>query len=96
MSAPEPALRNGHGGVLAVWITAGVLALAIGVIAPPEWRAAWMAVGLGATVIIAFAVHLASGHAIGFIQRIAASVLGAMVVMALIGVGFGLSTLFAG
>ncbi len=96
MSVPELAPRNGYGGVLAVWITAAVLALAIGIIAPPEWRAAWMAVGLGASVIISFAVHLAGGRAMGFIQRIAASILGAMVVMGLIGVGFGLATLFAG
>ncbi|GAA3913243.1 hypothetical protein [Microbacterium invictum] len=96
MSAPELAPRSSFGGVIAVWIAAAVLALVIGVVAPSDWRAAWMAVGLGACVIIAFAVHLAGGHALGFIQRVAASVLGAMLVMGLIGVGFGLATLFAG
>jgi len=96
MSVPELAPRNGYGGVLAVWVSAAVLALAIGVVAPPDWRAAWMAVGLGACVILAFGVHLAGGRALGFTQRIAASVLGAMLVMGLIGVGFGLATLFAG
>lgn len=96
MAVPELAPRTRYGGVVAVWITAAVLALAIGVVAPPDWRAAWMAVGLGACIIIAFAVHLAGGRAHGFLQRVAASVLGAMLVMGLVGVGFGLATLFAG
>jgi hypothetical protein len=96
MSVPELAPRSMYKGVIAVWVTAAVLALAIGMVAPSDWRAAWMGVGLGACVILSFAVHLIGGHAQGFIDRVAASALGAMLVMGLIGVGFGLATLFAG
>jgi len=96
VSAPEVAPRSTLGGVLAVWIIAAVIAIAIGVIAPPEWRSAWMPVGLGFALISAFAIQLGHGRSQGFIERMAASVLGAMLVMGFIGVGFGLSTLFAG
>lgn len=93
---PELAPRSTFRAVIVVWIAAAVLALAIGVIAPSDWRAAWMAVGLGVSVILSFAVNLIGGRAHGYIERIAASALGSMLIMGLIGVGFGLATLFAG
>lgn len=96
MSVPELAPRRTFGGIVAVWIFAAVLTVGIGVVAPPEWRAAWMAVGLGACLFASFAVQLAQGVVEGFIERVAASIIGAMLVMGFIGVGFGLSTLFAG
>ena len=40
--------------------------------------------------------QLVVGHAEGFVRRVAASVIGAFVVMGLIGVGLGLASLFAG
>ena len=96
MSVPELAPRRTFGGIVAVWIAAAVLTVGIGIVAPPDWRAAWMAVGLGACLFLSFGVQLAYGMAEGFIERVAASILGAMLVMGFIGVGFGLSTLFAG
>lgn len=77
------------------WIVAVVIALAIGIAAPAEWQGAWMAVGMGAVVLVSFALQLAHGHPHGFIQRVAASVLGGMLVMGLVGVGLGLALLFA-
>ncbi|MFT4136483.1 hypothetical protein [Microbacterium sp.] len=95
MSVPELAPRRTFGGVVAVWIAAAVLAVAIGIIAPPDWRAAWMAVGLGGCLFLSFVVQLSYGVVAGFIERVAAGILGALLVMGFIGVGFGLSTLFA-
>ncbi len=88
---PAPAYRS----VIWVWAVAGVVALVIGVFAPPEWRAAWMPVGLGGCVLIAFVVQLRRADPVGFLVRLAASCVGAFAVMSLIGIGFGLSTLFA-
>ncbi len=82
-------------GVIVVWVIAAVIAVAVGILAPPDWRAAWMGVGMGLIVPIAFAVHLWSGRSQGFIQRMALSVLGSLLVMGLIGVGLGLATLFS-
>ncbi|GAA3035947.1 hypothetical protein [Microbacterium dextranolyticum] len=94
MTIPGLAPRGGLGGIVAVWAAGGVIAVAIGLAAPTDWRAAWMAVGLAACILLAFVVQLVSGHADGFIRRVAASSLGAMVVMGLIGLGLGLATLF--
>ncbi|SBS69865.1 hypothetical protein [uncultured Microbacterium sp.] len=96
MTVPDLAPRRTFVGVIVAWVFAAVVALAVGLIAPPEWRAAWMAVGLGACVIVSFIVHLWFGRSQGFIERVAASILGSLLVMGLIGVGFGLATLFSG
>lgn len=96
MTVPGLAPRGGFAGVVAVWIVAAVVAVTIGLVAPDDWRAAWMAVGLGGSVILAFAIQLVHGHAEGFLRRVAASVLGALLVMGLIGLGLGLASLFAG
>jgi len=82
-------------GVIVVWAIAAVVAVLIGILAPPDWRAAWMGVGMGLIIPIAFAVQLWPGRSQGFIRRMALSVLGALLVMGLIGVGLGLATLFA-
>jgi hypothetical protein len=50
---------------------------------------------MGLIIPIAFAVQLWPGRSQGFIRRMALSVLGALLVMGLIGVGLGLATLFA-
>lgn len=93
MTAPDLAPPRTVGGVVAVWVVAAVAAVLVGAFAPVETRAVWMPVALGGCVIAAFAVQLALGRSRGFIERVAASVLGALLVMGFIGVGFGLSAL---
>lgn len=95
MTIPGLAPRTGFGGIVAVWAAAAVIAVVIGLAAPSEWRAAWMPVGLAGCVLLAFAVQLFVGQADGFLRRVAASVLGSMLVMALVGLGLGLASLFA-
>ena len=82
-------------GVFIVWAVSAVIAILVGILAPADWRAAWMGVGMGIIVPVAFAVQLWSGRSQGFIQRMALSVLGALLVMGCIGVGLGLATLSA-
>jgi len=76
-------------------VLAAVVAVVVGAFAPEHDRAVWMPVGLGVCLIAAFVVQLAIGRSRGFIQRVAASVLGSLLVMGFIGIGFGLSTLIA-
>ncbi|WP_298743146.1 hypothetical protein [uncultured Microbacterium sp.] len=95
MSLPELAPRSGVRGIVAAWVLAAIIALAIGIAVPSATQAAWMAVGMGFVLISSFAIQLAHGHPHGFIQRVAASVLGGLAVMGLIGVGLGLASLFA-
>jgi hypothetical protein len=96
MTTPELAPRSLFGGVLAVWVAGGLVAIAIGLFVPPEWRAAWLTVGLGACLLLAFAVQLATGRSKGFIDRVAVSVLGALVVMGVLSAGFGLASIIPG
>lgn len=91
MAPTELAPRRTFGGVVAVWIVAAAAAVAIGIVAPPEWRAAWLIVALGGSLLLAFAIQLANGRSQGFTQRVAASVLGALLVLGVISLGFGLA-----
>lgn len=93
MSATELAPRGTYRGIVVVWVAALFAALAIGIFVAPDARAAWMPVGLGACFFLSFAIQLSYARSHGFIFRIGASVLGAFMVMGLVGVGFGLSTL---
>lgn len=96
MSVPELAPRSILRGLILCWAIAAVIAIATGIFAPEPWRAAWTAVGLGATVVVAFAVQLAQDIPTGFIRRVAASVLGSVLVTGLIGLIVGLVTMLAG
>ena len=95
MTLPGLAPRAEYGGIVGVWAAGAVIAIVIGVVAPGEWRAAWMPVGMAACLILAFVVQLVQGHSQGFLRRVALSTLGAFVVMGLIGLGLGLSSMFA-
>lgn len=96
MSLPELAPRSSARGLILCWSIAAVIAVTIGIVAPPDWRAAWMTLGLGASVITAFAVQLFQDIPGAFIRRVAASVLGSLLVTGLIGLILGLITMFAG
>lgn len=96
MATPELAPRRTFGGVIAVWVFAAVLGVAIGVFVSEEWRAAWLTVGVGGCLVLAFAVQLWFGRSQGFTERVAASVLGALLVMGVISLGFGLAAVVPG
>lgn len=93
MSTPDLAPRRTFGGVVAVWVLAVVAGVLIGVFAPADWRAEWITVALGVCVIVAFAIQLWYGRSQAFIQRMALSALGALIVLGLITGGFALATL---
>ena len=96
MTTPELAPRSMFGGVIAVWVAGALVAIAIGLFVPEQWRAAWLTVGLGACLLLAFVVQLVAGRSKGFIDRVAASILGALLVMGVISAGFGLAALIPG
>jgi len=93
MAGPALAPRRATGGVISVWVAAALTGLAIGLFVPAEWRAAWLVVGMGGCLTLAFVVQLAYGRSQGYIQRVAISVLGALLVMGIISLGFGLASL---
>jgi hypothetical protein len=96
MTAPELAPRRTIGGVVAVWVAAALAGIAIGVFVPEPWRAPWLVVSLGGALALAFAVQLWYGRSQQFIERVAASVLGALLVLGVISAGFGLAAIVPG
>lgn len=95
-ATPELAPRRTIGGVISVWVVAALAGIAIGLFVPAEWRAAWLTVALGACLVLGFAVQLAYGRSQGFTERVAASILGALLVMGVISLGFGLAAIVPG
>ncbi|WP_349290469.1 hypothetical protein [Microbacterium sp. 2FI] len=91
VTVPELAPRRTLGGIIAVWIVAAVVGILVGIVVGPDARAAWLAVGLGGCLLLAFAIQLGYGRSQGFTERVAASVVGALVVMGVISLGFGLA-----
>ena len=79
-----------------MWVTAALVGIAIGLFAPAEWRAAWLTVGLGGCLVVAFGIQLWFGRSQGFTERVAASTLGALLVLGVISLGFGLSSIVPG
>jgi len=96
MSTPDLAPRRTYAGIVAVWVLAAIAGIAIGVFVASPWRAQWITVALGGCVIVAFAIQLWYGRSQAFIQRMAASVLGALIVLGLITAGFGLASIVPG
>lgn len=95
MSEPALAPRNAFIGVGAVWATAFVVSLCVGIFVPEEWRFSWLLVAFGGMVLLSFAVQLWYGRTQGFIFRVAGSVTGALLLMGMISVGFGIAALIA-
>ncbi|WP_439591959.1 hypothetical protein [Microbacterium sp.] len=93
MATPQLAPRRTIGGLVIVWVAAAVIGVAVGILVSPAGRAAWLTVGMGVCVILSFAVQLWSGRSQGFTRRVAASSLGALFVLGVISLGFGLASL---
>ena len=96
VAVPELAPRRTMGGIVSVWVVAAIIGIVIGVLVGDDARAAWLAVGLGGCLVLAFAIQLWSGRSQGFTQRVAASILGALVVMGILSLGFGLAAIVPG
>lgn len=81
MSAPQLVHRPRTRGIVAVWIVALLAGIAVSIWAPDERLMLWMLLALGGAFILSFAVQLWDGEASGFIQRVALSVVGALVLL---------------
>lgn len=95
MTEPALAPRNAFVGVLVVWAVAFVASIAVGLFVPEEWRVPWLLVAFGAVILLSFAVQLGYGRTQGFIFRVAGSSIGALLLMGVTSVGFGLAALVA-
>ena len=95
MSEPALAPRNAFVGVFVAWAAAFVASIAVGLFVPEETRVSWLIVAFGGVVLLSFAVQLWFGRTQGFIFRGGSSAIGALLLMGVISVGFGLAALVA-
>jgi hypothetical protein len=93
MSEPSLAPRNALGGMIVVWSVALVAAAAIGIFVAEDWRMSALLVAFGGVTLLAFAVQLGYGQTRGFIIRVAASIMGGMLLMGAVSVGVALAAL---
>ncbi|MFG6504418.1 hypothetical protein [Microbacterium sp. P05] len=93
MAVPELVPRRTVGGVIAVWVVAALLGIAIAVFVPGDGQAQWLIVGLGGCIVLSFIVQLGYGRSQQFVERVAASVLGSLVVLGVISAGIGLAAI---
>ncbi len=91
MPESELAPRSAVGGIVVVWVFALAVSVAIGLFAAPAMRAAWLAVGFGGCLLVAFVTQLWLGRVQGFIDRVAIGALGALLVMGLVSAVFGVA-----
>lgn len=89
----ELAPRHTRRGIVWVWIVAAVFGLAIGLFVPSEWWPAWLVMALGGCLFLSFIVQLRFGQPHGFIERVSVSVLGSLVVLSLLSLGFALAAI---
>ena len=93
VTAPVLVPRDSPAGIVATWVFGAVVAIAVGLFVPPGLRFGWLAVGAGASLLVAFVLDLRLGRPDGFIFRVAASAVGAVAVMGLISVTFALAAI---
>ena len=79
-----------------VCVFAALVGIAIGLFVPAEWRAAWLVVGLGVSIAFSFGVQLAYGRSQGYIRRAALGMIGALLVLGVLSLGFGLAAIVPG
>ncbi len=95
MTVPELAPRSGFGGVVIVWALTLAAAISIALFVPRDLQPVWLTATLGITAPVSFAVQLAIGRVHGFIRRVAASVLGSLAIIAIIGLALAVAAMFA-
>lgn len=95
MSTPELAPARAWRSIAAVWVSAAVIAVLVGLLTPPPLRMEWITVGFGLCLLLAFGVQLSLARSKGFIDRMALSMGGALLIMGLVTCGFALAAVVA-
>ena len=72
--------------LLIAWAVAALIGILVTVLVDGERRFAWLAFAVGASTLVTFALQLGTAQRIGFITRVAASVAGSVVIIAIIDV----------
>jgi hypothetical protein len=77
----SPATR--WSSIIVVWVAAALGAIAIGIFSPTPEYAAWLGLTLAGCTTGALCIQLATQEKRGFVDRLAASIVGASIVLAI-------------
>ncbi|MFC4242303.1 hypothetical protein ACFOYW_02880 [Gryllotalpicola reticulitermitis] len=72
-----------RGTVSAVWGFALVAAVLIAVFSNEHYDGAWLGLALGASVVLSLVIQIATQEKRGFVSRLASSVSGALIILAI-------------
>lgn len=72
--------------LLIAWAFAAAIGILVTVLVDGERRFSWLAFAVGASTLVTFALQLGTAQRVGFITRVAASVAGSVVLIAIIDV----------
>ncbi|MBS1907231.1 MAG: hypothetical protein JST33_11835 [Actinobacteria bacterium] len=95
MADPALAPRSPFVGLVVTWVAAAIGAILIGLLAPGKLLMTWYVIGFGICVLLSFTVQLFRGETRGYILRVSAGSLGALLVMGIVSAGFGIASLFS-
>lgn len=70
--------------LIAAWAAALVMGVLVTVLVADENRFSWLALAVGVSTLVSFALQLGTAERVGFITRLAFSVAGSVVIIAVI------------
>ena len=72
--------------LITAWAVAAVIGALVTILVPVEDRFPWLAFAIGASTLVTFALQLGTAQRVGFITRVAASVAGSVLIIAVVDV----------
>lgn len=72
--------------LIIAWAVAAVIGVLVSVLVAPEHRFSWLVLAIGVSTLVTFGLQLGTAQREGFITRVAFSVAGSVVVIAVIDV----------
>jgi hypothetical protein len=69
--------------IVVIWVLAALSLVAIGLFSTVSEYNAWLGLALGGCVVVSLCVQIATQEKNGFVNRLAASVVGALIVLAI-------------
>lgn len=89
--APDvPEMRDVHAWhfprLVIAWLVTVVIGLLVTLLVPTESRFPWLVLAIGVSTLVTFALQLGTAQRVGFITRVAFSVAGSVLVIAVIDV----------
>lgn len=96
MTAADHSRELKAGTVLPVWAATVIGAVIVAIASPRDDYFTWLPVTLAAVVVVTFAVQLSTLTKVGFVDRVMASIGGAVLILAIVTGVFALLPLVSG